>query len=73
MFPQLSEALLHERVREYHRLAEAGRRARLARQHRRAAAPTPARPVAVLRALTTASRTHAPDTHAGEQAPRKAA
>jgi hypothetical protein len=41
MFPQLSEALLHERVRDYQRAAEAGRRARLARRTRRdQSAPT---------------------------------
>jgi hypothetical protein len=74
MFPQLSEELLHERVREYHRMAEASRRARLARRARRAAAAaTPARPMAVLRSLTTAGKAHTPATHADEHAPRRAA
>jgi hypothetical protein len=59
MFPQLSEALLHERVREFHQAAEASRRAKLARQARRhhtAAVTTAAHPVAALRSLTAARR-----------------
>jgi hypothetical protein len=60
MFPQLSEALLHERVREFHRAAEAGRRVRLARQGRCVAAATATHRVTVLRSLTTAGRAHAP-------------
>ena len=67
MFPQLSEALLHERVREFHRAAEASRRARLARQGRRAAAA--ASRVTVLRSPATAGRAHAP----ADQAPCRAA
>ena len=73
MFPQLSEALLHERVREFHRMAEDSRRARLARQGRRVAAATAARQVTVLRSLTTAGRAHAPAPHAGEPTSRRAA
>jgi hypothetical protein len=58
MFPQLSEALLHERVREFHQAAEIGRRVRLARQARRhtAAVTTAAHPVAAFRSLTAARR-----------------
>jgi hypothetical protein len=76
MFPQLNEALLHERVREYHQAAEASRRAKLARQARRshaAAVTTAAHPVAALRSLTTASRAHEPAQHAGGQTSRRAA
>jgi hypothetical protein len=73
MFPQLSEALLHERVRDLHRAAEASRRARLARQGRRVATATATRPVTVPRSLITAGRTHAPAPQAGEPTSRRAA
>jgi hypothetical protein len=75
MFPQLSEALLHERVREFHQAAEDGRRAKLARQARRshAVATSTAHRVAALRSLTTASRAHKPAQHAGGQTSRRAA
>jgi len=72
MFPQLSEALLHERVRDYHRAAEASRRARLARQGQPAAAPA-SQPGGVLRSLTIARRPHTAARHAGEQRARRAA
>ena len=76
MFPQMSEALLHERVREFHQAAEDGRRAKLARQARRShgtASVSAAHPVAALRSLTTASRVHEPAQHAGGQTSRRAA
>jgi hypothetical protein len=78
MFPQLSEALLHERVRDFHRQAEASRRARLARQARRMSAARATQPVAghlmaARRSLTTASRAHAPASPAGEPTSRRAA
>jgi hypothetical protein len=59
MFPQMSEALLHERVREFHEAAEASRRVKLARQARRshaAVTATAAHPVAAIRSLTAARR-----------------
>jgi hypothetical protein len=78
MFPQLSEALLHERVRDYHRAAEASRLARLARKGQPVAAAPAARPVTALRrpalrSLTTARRGHAPARHAGQPRSRRAA
>lgn len=76
MFPQLSEALLHERVRDFHHAAEVGRLAKLARQTRRShavATATAGHPVAALRSLTTASRAHKPAQHAGGQTSRRAA
>jgi hypothetical protein len=73
MFPQLSEALLHERVQEFHRAAEASRRARLVRKGQPVAAAHGSQPVAVLRSLTTARRAHNPARHAGGHAPRRAA
>jgi hypothetical protein len=78
MFPQMSEALLHERVREFHQAAETSRRVKLARQARQArrshaATATAAHPVAALRSLTTASRAHEPAQHAGGQTSRRAA
>jgi hypothetical protein len=60
MFPQLTEALAQERVRDFHHAAEVGRRAKLARQARRSHAVATARaahPVAALRSLTAARRT----------------
>jgi hypothetical protein len=76
MFPQLSEALLHERVRDLHRAAEASRLARSVRKGRSVAAATTSQPVAarhlpVLRGLTTASRSSG--RHAGAQHSRRAA
>jgi hypothetical protein len=71
MFPQLSEALLHERVRDLHRAAEASRRARLVRRGQSVA--TASQPVAVLRSLTAARRVHVPGRHAGEHGSRRAA
>lgn len=74
MFPQLSEQLLHERVREFHQAAEDSRRVKLARQARRShAAAMAAHPVAALRSLTTASGPHEPAQHAGGQTSRRAA
>lgn len=76
MFPQLSEALMHERVREFHQAAEASRRVKLARQARRGhtvAPATAAHPVAALRSLATVGRAHEPAQHAGGQTSRRAA
>jgi hypothetical protein len=73
MFPQLSEALLHERVRDLHRAAEASRRARLVRRGQPVAAAPASQPVTALRSLTTAGRIHIPGRHAGEQGSRRAA
>jgi hypothetical protein len=73
MFPQLNEALLHDRVREFHQAAEASRRARLARQGRRAAAAAANSRVTVLRSPATASRTHAPAGDAGQPTSCRAA
>jgi hypothetical protein len=74
MFPHLSEALLQDRMREFHQAAETSRRIKLARQARRShAAATAAHPVAALRSLTTASRAHEPAQHAGGQTSRRAA
>jgi hypothetical protein len=59
MFPQLTQALAHERVRDFHQAAETSRRAKLARQARRShstATVTAAHPVASLRSLTAARR-----------------
>jgi hypothetical protein len=73
MFPQLSEALLHDRVREMHQAADARRRARFARMGLPVAAAKASQPVATLRSLTTARRAHAPARHAGEHGSRRAA
>jgi hypothetical protein len=59
MFPQLTQALAQERVRDFQHAAEVGRRAKLARQGRRshaAATVTVTHPVAALRSLTAARR-----------------
>ena len=60
MFPQLSETLMRERVREFHQAAEDSRRIKLARQARHSqasATATVAHPVAAIRSLTAARRT----------------
>ena len=59
MFPQLTEALANERVRDFQHAAEVSRRAKQARQARRShstASVTAAHPVAALRSLTAARR-----------------